>query len=408
MKQTNKYDYFLFILIVSLAFGAIGGSLQMPRLFSILFAPFFFSNINLVKWHIKRHIDVVLCFLGYCLLSLIWSPEPSEGLTEFVYFIIHFLLFFEIIVFSMSAKKPIDIITKSWLLAISLTVIFALWEFQTGSHLPYCRNDAESLVNLGGGQILQKEFAAVAFINYNTYVTYLCFAIPFLFYIIANKKAEKAIIFWLTIVVVILASMCILRNGSRGGLLSILTVLGVYFLMRPKNKSWIITLALLVLFVAYVIKEYGEVFSYMMMRASDGNLTAGGDRLVVWAYAFDRFIDTLGFGVGIGGMASAMQGISGDIKITHNIFLEVLLQYGLVFFVVFVVFLVKMFMKARTLKDFPRKVTIFTALISFPIYGIVNSGYLFNPFVYAGLASLYVFCNYDSFRPLHKSLWKTA
>lgn len=380
----------------------------MPRLFSILFAPSFLSNINLAKRQIKRHIDVVICFLGYCLLSLIWSPDNSEGMTELVYFIIHFLLFFEIIIFSMCAKKPIDTITKGWMLAVSLTVLFAFWEFQTGYHLPYCRNDAESMVNLGGGQILQKEFAAVAFINYNTYVTYLCFAIPFLFYLIANKKEEKLIFFWLSIVIVILASACILRNGSRGGLLSILTVLGAYFLMRPKNKSWIIALTLLVLFVAYVIKEYGEVFSYMMMRASDGNLTEGGDRLVVWSYALERFYDTLGFGVGIGGMASAMQGISGDIKITHNIFLEILLQYGLIFFVVFVVFLVKMFMKARTLKDFPRKVTIFTALISFPIYGIVNSGYLFNPFVYAGLASLYVFCNYDSFRPLHNTLWQAA
>lgn len=404
MKQANRYDYFLFILIVSLAFGAIGGSLQMPRLFSILFAPLFFRNINLAKGQIKRHIDVVLCFLGYCLLSLIWSPDISEGLTELVYFFLHFLLFFEVIVFTMCAKKPIEIITKGWLLAVSLTVLFAFWEFQTGHHLPYCRNDAESMVNLGGGQILQKEFAAVAFINYNTYVTYLCFAIPFLFYIIANKNAGKPVFFWLSIVVVVLASACILRNGSRGGLLSILTVLGVYFLMRPKNKSWIIALTLLVLFVAYVIKEYGEVFSYMMMRASDGKLTEGGERLVVWSYALERFFDTLGFGVGIGGMAESMQGISGDIKITHNIFLEILLQYGLVFFVFFVVFLVKMFMKARRLKDFPRKVTVFTALISFPIYGIVNSGYLFNPFVYAGFASLYVFCNYDSFRPLHKNI----
>lgn len=380
----------------------------MPRLFCILFAPSFLSKIKLAKEHIKRQIVVVLCFLVYCLLSLIWSPDISEGLTEFVYFIIHFLLFFEIIVFSICAKKPIGVITKGWLLAVSLTVLFAFWEFQTGYHLPYCRNDAESMVNLGGGQILQKEFAAVAFINYNTYVTYLCFAIPFLFYIIANKNAEKPLFFWLSIVVVILASACILRNGSRGGLLSILTVLGVYFLMRPKNKSWIITLTILVLFVVYVFKEYGEVFSYMMMRVSDGNLTEGGERLNVWAYALDRFYDTFGFGVGIGGMASAMQGISGDIKITHNIFLEVLLQYGLIFFVVFVVFLVKMFMKARRLKDVPKKVTIFTALISFPIYGIINSGYLFNPFVYAGLASLYVFCNYDSFRPLYKTLRKTA
>ena len=55
-----------------------------------------------------------------------------------------------------------------------------------------------------------------------------------------------------------------------------------------------------------------------------------------------------------------------------------------------------MLFEARQIKDFPTKVTLYTALISFPIYGIINSGYLSNPFVFVGLASLSFFSIYSN------------
>ena len=72
-----------------------------------------------------------------------------------------------------------------------------------------------------------------------------------------------------------------------------------------------------------------------MSRVSDGNLFEGGERIVVWEYAWNRSLETFGIGVGIGGM-EAMKGVASNIKITHNIFLEILLLYGLVFFIVFI------------------------------------------------------------------------
>lgn len=405
--QINKYDRFLFVLIASLAFGAIGGALQLPRMFSIAFSPFLVKNSHIFSIsEIKKLFTVIICFLSYCIVSMTWTPNILEGLSDFVYLVLHLVFFMEIIIFSMCANRPIETITKAWLIAVMLTVFFAVWEIHTGYHLPYCINDTDALVNLGNGVFLHKDFAAVAFVNYNAYVTFLCFAIPFLFYIISNKKKESTWLHWLTIIIVLLANYCILKNGSRGGFLSVIVVFGVYFLMKPKNFRWVITILILLFFVYFVFIRYGDAFLYIQSRVSEGNLSEGGERFVVWKYALQRFFETFGFGVGVGGMSSAMQGVESDIKLTHNIFLEILLQYGFVFFFLFVVFLFKILFRIKTIRSFPTKVTLYTALITFPIYGIINSGYLLQPFVYAGLGSLYVISiNYhDDFRYIYKNL----
>lgn len=390
----NKYDFFLFSIVASLAFGGIGGAFQIPRLLGILYSPFFINRLASLGKDIRMHIAIIICFLAYCAVSILWSPNPTEGFVDLVYFHIHFLLFLEIIVFSVFANNPKDTISKGWSVAVLMTVIFALWEFESGWHMPYNRNNQENMVNVNG-IFLQKDFAAVTFVNYNCFVTFLCFAIPFLFYLIANKQREKMSYYWISIVLLGLSFFCILRNGSRGGLLSIVLMTGIYFWMKPKNTKWFATLVLVVLAIYFVFYEYGEVFVYLMARISDGNLTEGDDRIVVWSYALDQFFSSYGFGVGIGGMFEAMDGVASDIKITHNIFLEILLLHGLLFFLVFIVFLIKMLLRTKRINDYATRVTLYLALIPFPIYGIINSGYLSNSFVYVGLGALYYFSYYS-------------
>lgn len=395
----NKYDIFLIILIMSLAFGAVGGAFQIPRLCCVVFSPNFFMKIGSFGKYIKKQTKVTIFFLIYCIVSLTWTPDRTEGIKDFIYFIIHFLLYFEIIIFAMCAKKPLESISKGWAIAVLLTVIFAMWEFQTGFHLPYCRNGEDVIANLGNGEVYyNNKFAAVAFSNYNTFVTFLCFAIPFLFYTITKRKDNKFIVYLFAVVLVLAADYCILKNASRGGLLAIIVQSAIYFMMKPKNKSWFISIALLVLLVNFVFLNYSDEFIYIISRASDGNLVEGGARLVLWQYAWDRFLETFGLGVGIGGMYEAMQGVASYIYITHSIFVEVLFLYGIVFFLVFVNFLIKMFLSAIKIKEYPIRVTLYCALISFPIYGIINSGYLSHPFVFVGLASIYV---YSDFRRIY-------
>ena len=394
--RRNKYDNYILILIVSLAFGAIGGALQMPRLFCILLFPFFIEKYTFIGKYIKLIVITIVCFLFYCSFSLIWTPDISEGFKDLIYYIVHFILFLEIIAFSRLALNPIKSISTGWLIAVLLTIIIAMWEFQTGNHLPYCRNDADSVANLGNGVFVQAEYAAVAFTNLNTYVTFLCLAIPFLLFIVANKKEENRIVYLIAIVLILISTYCILKNGSRGGFLSIIVQAGIYFLMKPKNKNWIIVVALLSAFFIFVFTRYGDDFIYISSRVSNGNLTEGGVRFEIWEYALERLIESGGFGVGIGGMYEAMQGVPCRIYITHNFFIEVLLIHGLIFFIVFVYFVIKLLIYARRVKEFPIKVTLYSALISFPIWGIVNSGYLSHPFVFVGLASLFVYSDYKN------------
>lgn len=110
------------------------------------------------------------------------------------------------------------------------------------------------------------------------------------------------------------------------------------------------------------------------MRLADGGAVADDARSLIWSNAFKVLFDYGGIGCGIGGMFAAMAKFAkGGITITHNIFLEILCQYGIVFCLAFVSFLYKQFKKGRRTADIKRRVLVTVALVSFPVMGIIES-----------------------------------
>lgn len=403
-KLYNKYDKFLFILIASLAFGIIGGALQVVRVLGVLLVPFLLGKIGSLGNDDRRLIKIVFFFINFCAISLIWTPDSDQGLKELVYFVIHFLVFFEIICFSKYANKPLYSISAGWVVAVGATLLVAAWEIRTGNHLSVAKVADAKQMNTGV-EILLRYFVSATFYNLNTYVTFLCFAAPFSFF---QLSVQSKLIYKIIIAsIIVFTFFCILYNASRGGLLSVIVMSSVYLLMNMKsNKSKIFVYIPLLLIIIYVIMLYGEeLFMVLAIRSSNGMLLEGGDRWVIWGNAIQIFLQTFGVGVGIGGMGGAMlkYGHGTNITITHNMFLEILLQYGIVFFVFFIVFLIKMFLNAKR-KDNKIKTIIYMALISFPIYTIINSGYLQNPFVFIALASLYVFSKNEYIKSSNTSL----
>lgn len=396
----NKYDIYILLLIVSTIFGNIGGALTAPRLLGLLLVPKLFGIVNRENLKYLSSLRYwCVAFYVFALISMLWTPDKAEGFKELVYYLVHLLIFFEIIVFSRKALSPLQFITIGFALCVLLTSVVGFWELTTDNHLAYSAMDEANASNYGG-EIVLRNFAAVTFYNLNGYVTYLCFSLPFLLY---GFSLEEKSIKWISFMALVTAIVLILCNASRGGLFAIVICLAVFFLMSQKNKSLIYSYIVLIGGLLYLLYKYGESILFILtMRLSYEGATTDDSRFEIWGNALKVLVEYSGFGCGIGGMNAAMkQFAKGGITVTHNILLEVLCQYGVVFCLAFVFFLFKQLKTGLKLLDKKRRVLLTVALVSFPMTGIINSGYILDPQLYVVLASIYVFANYERIRTIY-------
>ena len=404
MLKRNKYDFFIFILILSLSMGSIGGALQLSRLFAMLLSPYLLVRIGTAMPIIKKLFVWSVALLLYGTLSLLWTPDTSEGIKQILYLFLFLLLFFEIIVFSRYAKSPLHSISTGWLYFVIICSAIGLWELTTGNHLEIAKDRAD--VDNFSGVIISRFYTNATFGNFNTFVTVFCFALPWMFYM----QEAQSFLKWLTsILLIIIATILTLLNASRGGVLSFAIMFLVYVLLTRLNRFSKIA-GLVVLAVGTILFfNYSEtLFASILARSEDGGLIDIGVRGEIWGNALKCISDSMGFGVGVGGMSASMSKYAhGGIDITHNLFLEIFVIYGFVFAFAFAVFILKMGVNSLSLKD-SRKKVVLMAIIAMPIYTIINSGYLGLPQLYVHIATIYVFINYERIKYSNRPLFAIA
>ena len=391
-EKRNIYDTLLVLLIFLLGFGNIGGALRLSRIAAIVLLPVLVYQYGKCKY-IKGIMWGLIAFYAFCLISLVWTPDQEEGRVELAYYLVHFAYFLEIVVFARYSNNALKSISLGWLLAVAFCCGIAYWEITTGNHLSVAK-DQKGTYNTGT-EILNFMRSNATFFNSNSFVTFLCYGLPWLVFGMRLKSGFFMKAFYL---VALGASIVIaLMNGSRGGLVSILIMGLIYVSMSFRSISKGVYYVLLLIPIASVIYYFytNSMFAVLSARASlDGNLD-DESRYTIWSNALKAFGDTYGFGTGIGGMSDAMEIYArGGVTITHNIFLEIMLQFGIVFVCVFVCFLWQQLKKALRVEQ-DRKMVLLMALVAFPVYGIINSGYLLDVQLYGLLATIFVFANYE-------------
>ena len=369
-----------------MAFGGIGGLFEVSRVLVILLIPLFYKRVKYSSLQLRSYLIFFVVLLGYSFLSILWVPVGNEYPRHALYVVLHFLLFLELIVFSLSARNPISSITLGWTMAVVLTLVVAFWEITTDEHLPMSKQESDMIMR-SGNEIIYRQFASVTFYNYNTYVTFLCFAMPFLFCDLLSKNGllRKTLI----IVTIVLSLVCVLYNASRGGLLAIVAMALVYYMASTKSKRNILFMSILGLVALFVFYNYSEtMFLAIGARSADGGLLDGATRYLIWEHALEVAEDYFFMGTGLGGIAPAMAQKWNGIVVPHNLLLESLVEFGFVFFVLLIRYLVNLLRDARSIPDKQVKVTVFIALAAFPFYSIIDSAYIKNPFAFASFASL--------------------
>lgn len=400
-RKINKYDAFIFVLIASLLFGCLGGALMLVRVLTILFIPVLIFKYRFCRDYVQKYSLVFILFYIFCLISLLWTADIKEAWKELVYYPVHLLLFLEILVFSRFAKNPLKSISTGWLIGVGLTLVVAVWEIVTSNHLPTSMFEAEDEVVRVGGISIERPFAAATFGNFNSYVVYICFAMPFLYYYILNnyRQVLKTI---LSTIILVSSIIVILVNASRGGLLTSAVMGAIFLLMTKKSKyKTLFVIALAVFAVIFIVPRMETLFLAMSLKSEGGGAFTDEGRIEIWMVSLEVLANYGFIGTGIGGMAAAIKAYNPSvINITHNMFLELLVQYGVLFFIFFMVYLFKLFLQARKQKNSSIKILLYMALLAMPIYSIIDSGYLLNPIIYTALASLTVFAYINKINPI--------
>lgn len=387
----NRYDVLLILLIVSLAGGLYGGVMVVARFLAILFFPIFIVRISKCIY-IKNFIFSFVVFYAFCFLSMLWTPDKIQGGKELVYWIVHFVYLCEILVFAGYANKPLKSISWGWALMIFLCSLIAGWELLTNDHLSVAIDMPKDC-----------RMAAVTFGNRNSFITVLCFSLPWIAYLIfrltENNFVEKSILCF-----VILVSLIVLMfNSSRGGLMSfgIMVSVGVivyrHFFIKKFSKFLVACCFISV--GSVLLLKYAHLLSVESMNARGGMLHDSA-RLSIWVACLQILYDSSFVGVGVGGMVSALQAysrVSGNVVVAsaHNFFVEVLVQYGVVIFVLVVFWLLALLIKSWNLREMDRRAVLLMSLFAMPVYMIIDSGYLLSPSLFALVGSIYVFANVE-------------
>ena len=191
-------------------------------------------------------------------------------------------------------------------------------------------------------------------------------------------------------------------NASRGGFLTLVLMGLIYMVVSAKlhNKLWFIAVFFAGLILVMMFAD--SMLAIIQFRANSDNLLQGESRLVIWKNAWETFKPTLGLGVGVGGMKKAMESVTKGITITHNMFFELLLQYGVIVMMGFIYSLVQLIKKVLIVNKKVIKLVLLLALIPMPVYMIINSGYLLDPALYVLFACIIVFIDYERTQLLHK------
>lgn len=393
-KFYNKYDIGIILLIASLVVGDLGGALQPVRVVSLVFMPQVLIHFVRFDRLINRIFLFFLFWLFYIIISLSWTSDFSQGVKEFFYYISHFSLFFLIQYWAYKAINPFRSIILGWLTFFLLSCPFAFYELIYDRHLASSQFSDELMINAGHGEVYQKKFSALNFLNYNTYVTVLCFAMPFLFsFLLLKKTFISQIVGWVSIMMLAYIQ---LMNASRGGVICLVITSFCFFYYYRKvsfRKKWLIVSSLLLVVLFFIIPYWSIIIEQFALRfVSRGSIMEDTSRSHLIRIALDLFTESYGVGTGVGSiMASIAQKTTGVI-ITHNLFLELLVQYGIVIFSICVFFCIHLYYNAyKKVNDDSRRFVLYSSLFSLPFVAVINSGYLLMPSFWAYFSCLTFF-----------------
>ncbi len=388
MHGRNKYDWYIIFIIASVALGNIQISILSQNIVVglLLLPPVLVEIFRSIKQEkFKPIVQFLLFWFIYALFSVIWTRDSLHGFIDLYTLFFNIVICLAIYIYADRARYPVNSFMIGWITLIAITLPVALWEINTGQHLPWGNFNEDASENFFGEK--SRIYAAVTFANLNTYVTLLCSALPIILSATCYVKHKL-----IPMLVAILSMIVILINASRGGLLCVVIDIVIFLMLYSKVQfkyKRLITL-LLICCMTYLITNYIEtILEQIILRTADSDsLLDGSSRWEVWASGMQLILKSLGFGYGVGAMDEVYITSGIYLGYAHNMVIEVMLQYGIIIAIILLYYFVKSFVGISRCTSIPLRIYAWSAMISFVPLMIIDNAYIVRPFFWAYFATL--------------------
>lgn len=281
-----------------------------------------------------KNLFLYICFLLYLFFNWALLGQSDRGWADLSKFTLIIAL---IIVLEYYVKTSSDLykVTKVWIIGVVLNTFLGIYETLNGIYIAKMAERFEYFSD-----------TAIRYIPYDFEPNYmqinLAWALILSFYYFKKFKGNKSILYFISFCIVVLEYFL---TVSKAAFLTIALLFPIYILSGLKNtKVRLYSIAITVLvgiflfnyeidfsFFDYNIERYSDLFS-----ADTTKIMTHRDRL--FAKALDFFLDNPIFGYGVGNVTEYMSSSFGNgMGTTHNTFLHMLAETGLVGFLFYIV-----------------------------------------------------------------------
>lgn len=399
MKLNNIIKNIFFLTFFSGFLGPAFLSIKLSESFSLfpfrvmmlLFTSIFFLTL-LINWHLHnlQKIRVPLFFLFlwlfYAMLTGMWVRSYHDYFRSilFLFFNVGFVLMSLVIKLNINDFKRLYNI---WVFGLVISICIGLWNQITGNYL----FEYESL-----DYIVNTIFPVPRsfYFNQNDYASFIVLSISFLFSMLINQtsKKMKIFLFFLTL----LSIFHVVMTFSRTNFIAILFMFCLYFLLLSKKKlrAWAIVILItsVSIYTVYQFvpeKELEKIANQLSISLNDEDVSSNR-RMNLIRNGFEYLVDSLGFGIGAGNTEYYMGKYklydTGGLVNMHNWLVLILVEYGVIIFVLYLFFLMftirklyKIFNHSRKLKDEVNtkiSLALLLSLISFILVNNSSSNYM--------------------------------
>ena len=330
-------SFFIFLLLISLGFGnfniKIGFSIKPYMIVSFLLLLF---SLRITKTPKLRPFERIMIayFLWYSftLINITYIKQSLWYIGVLVIIISVYYIIRRVIVY-VSITQIDNYIKKAGIIICVASLIYYIMGLAYFSFIP-----SFTQIMKYGVMIDRYMFRLMGTIN-EPNITSIYLSL-FFFYYLYNHKDR------LGLIGLILTSICVLLTLSRGAYLSFAFTILIIPLFMPNKRRYLRKFLVSIFFagVASVILwsfllNYGiDIFAPITDRFTSIEEDSGSGRLDLWRCALDAFYNNPIFGIGLNGIRSYNVDHFGSQfdNYTHNSYLEVLAESGIVGFCLFI------------------------------------------------------------------------
>ena len=360
--RTSKRNYLSCVIVYILGLplgivplGALGSALKLLAVLPV-FVAVFMGGVARIKPPLFKQ----LLFTVFAAISIAWSVDVTASIDRVISYFLLWALLFSGAFFQYDTEDVQKIKTAlMWSSRLTVITIFFFAEMRNGRLWLDTENFSE---------------------DPNYMCAYFTFGVVGTLQVLTQKNDPKRKVF--AIIELIIYLWVVLLSGSRGGLLAILAS-AIAFLLFYSKKHFtkkviylIISGALLLWLLNYLPEELRLRFTVEDV-AEDG----GSGRVDLWEQAIDLHINSNVFRMFFGyGTATVMRcfELKGYARqlVVHNMFLETLVELGLVGFILYSVAIISFIRAAWKQTD----KFAFSVIIGMFVMSLSTSIYTFKPY----------------------------